>query len=749
MNLEQRIEKLLSGMSLEEKVLQLTMKDLGALEYDETGDISEESLNKVFEGKSCGVLQCPFANTSHEDIARRISAAQNYLKHKTSSGIPAIPVTEGLHGLLVENSTVFPQAISLGSSWNPQLIEKMGQVIAAESTACGIKQLLSPVFDVIRDARWGRVEECYSEDSYLTTELSSAFVVGAQGDPMQTRDKIDADHVACTAKHFVGYSQPQRGINLGPITMGERELRSTFFEPFTKAVKESNIYSVMPSYSEIDGIPVHANPYLLRNVLRDEWGFDGYIISDYLGITMLKDFQHTASSNAEAARQSLLAGVDLEAPTFDAYKHIPELVKTGLLDESIIDESVRNILRVKLRCGLMDEDFVGLKPGVIRKPEHIELSRELSEDSIILLKNKANILPLDKNTLKKIAVIGPNADRVQFGDYSWTNNKEYGVTIFDALKNEFSESEVSLAAGCDIWRKSNVDIQQAAELAANSDIVVLALGGTSMPLGGVGWEVDDADNAPLCGEGYDRSELAPPGCQMELFNAVYSTGKPVVVIFMHGRPWAITKIAKKADAILEAWYPGEQGGQAIANILSGKVNPSGRLPVSIPHSVGQMPLFYNQKPSGNGYYQVPGSPDKPGRDYVFESPSALYPFEFGLSYTSFEYGTMEISKSSIPAKGTVKVTTTVRNTGTVAGKETVQLYVNDVTSSVTTPEKVLRGFKKIALVPGETVEVSFELGFKDFALWNSQMQQVVESGEFEIMIGRSSEDIINKSTIKI
>ncbi len=748
-NLENRISSLINLMSIEEKVLQLTMKDLSRLEISEDGEITQSSLEELFGGKSCGTLQCPLFNSNPKDVALRVAAAQKYLKHKTAHGIPGIPLTEGLHGLLIAGSTIFPQSIALGSSWNPALVHDMAEVIAKEASACGVKQLLSPVFDVIRDHRWGRVEECYSEDPYLTSEFGAAFVSGAQGPTSQTRNGLDDDHVACTAKHFIGYSMPLSGINLGPTLFGEREIRSTFLEPFEKAIKEANIYSVMPSYSEIDGEPVHASAFLLRDILRGELGFKGYTISDYLGLNMLIDFQKVAVDKKNAALQALTAGVDLEAPDFDTYKFIPELLESGKLSIEIIDEALANILRTKFKCGLFDRDFIGFKENIIRAEEHVDLSRKLAEESIVLLKNSNSILPLAENKFKRLAVIGPNADRVQFGDYCWTNNKKFGITVYEGLKSAYSKNaEIVTVPGCDIWRTINGNIGEAAEIAVDSDAVVLVLGGSSLPLGGVGWESDDPDNTPLCGEGYDRDNLTPPGCQMELFDAIYATGKPIIVVLLHGRPWAIPEIAEKADAIIEAWYPGEQGGNAIADIISGKINPSGRLAVSIPRSVGQMPLYYNRKPSGSGYYQEPGTKDKPGRDYVFETPAPLYPFGYGLSYTDFKYSEMKLSANKISANSELEVKVSVKNIGSRVGYETVQLYINDLISSVTTPVKVLRGFKKVKLAPGETTEVKFKLGFEDFALWNRQMQKIVEPGQFEIIIGRSAEDIVRKKIVE-
>jgi beta-glucosidase len=583
----------------------------------------------------------------------------------------------------------------------------------------------------------------------LTAEFGKAFIIGAQGPVSQSKVGLGAEQVACTAKHFIGYSLPQSGINLGPTLIGEREMRSTFLEPFSKAIKAANIYSVMPSYSEIDGEPVHASKFLLRDILRDELGFNGYTISDYLGISMLTDFQKVAADRKTAAYQSLIAGVDLEAPDFDTYTFIPELVKSGQLAMEIVDEAVANILRIKFQCGLFDNDFNKCKSSSVHTESSVALTRQLAEESIILLKNSNSTLPLSKTGLNKLAVIGPNADQVQFGDYCWTNNKKYGVTVFAGLKAAYSDSsEVVTTPGCDIWQQDSSNIEAAVRMGAAADKIVLVLGGSSLPLGGVGWEINDPNNTPICGEGYDRDKLTPPGRQMELFNAIYELGKPLIVVLLHGRPWAITEIAAKADAIIEAWYPGEQGGNAIADIITGKVNPSGRLAVSIPRSVGQMPLYYNRRPSGNGYYLEPGSKSKPGRDYVFESPYPLYPFGFGLSYTEFEYGKMILSKSNITLTEPLKVSITVKNIGSRTGSEVVQLYINDLVSSVTTPIKVLRAFSKVKLTPGQITDINFDLEFEDFALWNRQMKQVIEPGQFEIMIGRSAEEIVAQKTVE-
>lgn len=742
LDIEQRIDALLSRMTLEEKIEQLSMLSLNQLELDEQGEVSQNSLELLFKGKSIGCLESPFIE--HENIAKYSEAADKYLREHTRLGIPAIQIAECLHGQVALGATIFPQAIAQGSTWNPALVHKMGKIIAREASAAGVDQALSPLFDLARDPRYGRVEECYGEDAYLVSKMGSAYVKGAQGDPAVTLTHIPENHLLCTAKHFVAYSIPQSGINLAPAMVGERDLRSLHLPAFEAAVKEANIYSIMPGYHEVDGIPVHASSWLLNDILREEWGFEGYIFSDYTAIDMLHNFHHTAGSKKEAALQSIRAGVDLEAPSQYAYGELKELVESGELDLAFVDLSVKRVLRAKFKAGLFDRPYrvPTNRAAIIHTPEHVQHARTMAEESIVLLKNQNQLLPFNKDQLTSIAVIGPNADQVQFGDYSITKSNDYGITLLQGIRQLAGDKiKINYARGCGISDLDKSGFEEAVEAAKNSDVLVLAIGGTSLIYSGIGWGDQQSNERNTCGEGQDRTSIDPPGVQSDLIRAIEATGTPVVLVMIHGRPYSIPWEKEELPAIVEAWYPGEQGGHAIAAVLFGEVNPSGKLPVSVPRSAGHIQTIYNHKPSGRGYYHKRGTPEKPGRDYVFSTPDPLFCFGHGLSYTQFEYSNLEIETKEISAGQSPVISLQLKNTGDTRGKEVVQLYLNDKVSSVSTAVKMLKGFDKIELQPGESKRVEFTVDFEDLSLWNREMIKVVEPGIFEVMVGSSSEDI--------
>lgn len=729
-SIDERVEDLLGRMTLEEKIAQMNMNGMG--EYRQLPH-------------GAGVVESPFISV--QEIARMSSETKRYARENTRLGIPPIQIGECLHGQLAMGATIFPQAIAQGSTWNPALVERMASVIALEASASGVDQALSPLFDLAREPRYGRTEECYGEDPYLVARMGVAFVEGMQGKAEYTRvHGIAPGKLMCTAKHFAGYSVPAGGINLAPSSLGEREMRTLHLYPFEKVVKEANVCAVMPSYNEVDGMPAHSNRWLLTDVLRGEWGFSGYVFTDYGGLSQLHNFHHVAADASEAAVMGINAGVDLEAARPDAYARLSDLVKAGKVNEEHIDAAVRRILRAKFMAGLFDKPYPDPErlSEVVHRPEHVALALEVAQESAVLLKNDSALLPLDASKLKSIAVIGPNADQVQYGDYTYTRDNRSGVTILQGLRDRLgSRVQINYAKGCNITGSDRSGIAEAVEAASKSDVAVVVLGETSVILSGLGWGVGLGENEPrdpfVSGEGYDLTSLDPPGVQRELLQAVCATGKPVVLVMVHGRPWSIGWEKDHVPAILEAWYPGEQGGNAIAGILLGDVNPSGRLNCSVPRSVGHLPVTYDYKPSARGINREPGTPEKPGRDYVFSSPAPLFAFGHGLSYTTFEYNDLKIDNNA--SAKTVKVSVNVRNTGSRDGKEVVQLYVNDRVSSVTTPQKMLKGFDKIELKAGEQKTVTFDLPYDELALWNASMQRVVEPGEFAVMIGRSAEDI--------
>ncbi len=748
---EERVQDLLSRMTMEEKIGQLSMKSLKALELDNNNRVTDSSLVNLFAGESIGCLESPFVE--HDKVAIYSEAADHYLRTKTRLGIPAIQIAECLHGQMALGTTIFPQAIGLGCTWNPALIKQMASVIAEEASLSGVDQALSPLLDLARDPRYGRVEECYGEDPYLVKEMGVAYVTGMQGEPEVTRSHIPAGKLACTAKHFVAYSVPEAGINLAPSLVGERTLRELHFYPFEAVVRDANVYSVMPGYHEVDGVPVHASRWLLTDVLRKEWGFNGYIFSDYGAIGMLDNFHKTAHNKAESAYQAITAGVDLEAPGRYAYGELEGLVRSGKLPQAVVDTAVSNILRVKFKMGLFDRPY--RKPEALAKKVHkkesISLAQQIAEESIVLLKNSDNLLPLDKKKIKSVAVIGPNADKVQFGDYSITKNNDYGTTILEGIRSYVgNDLKVNYAEGCGITNLSKAGFEEAVRLVGESDVVVLVLGGTSVIYSGIGWGDPNSKEVNTCGEGYDRNELNFPGVQPELLDRITSLGKPVVLVMLNGRPYAIENEIAKVGAVLEAWYPGEKGGDAVARILFGEVNPSGRLSVSFPKTTGHIPVYANYKPSSRGYYNRRGTPEKPGRDYVFSSPDPLFCFGYGLSYTTFDYSDIHVNNYLNTGGDVVEVYCRIRNTGNRAGAEVVQLYVRDLVSSVTTPVKALKAFDKVFLQPGEEKQIKFQVNKNDLRLWNVSKQWVLEPGEFEVYLGASSEDIKlkNRFTVK-
>jgi beta-glucosidase len=734
----ERVKDLLSRMTLEEKIGQMTASDL------------DKPLNGNIAYGECA---SPFISVG--DIARQSVAAKKLVQQNSRLGIPIIQIGECLHGQLAAGATIFPQAINQGSTFNPALIKQMGSVIAYEATSSGVDQALSPLFDIIRDPRYGRVEECYSEDPYLVSVMGTAFVTGMQGDAAQSRIGIGPNKVMCTAKHFAAYSLTTAGLNLSPAEVGERELRSIILPPFKAAVQQANIYSVMPAYNEIDGIPAHANNFLLDHILRKEWGFKGYVFSDYEGLSMLYYFHKVAKDASAAAIMGMNAGVDLESPKADVYSHLIELVRSGAIKESQIDTAVARILTAKFKAGLFEKplpDTAQLSARV-HTPEHIALSRQIAEESIILLKNDKQLLPLNINNLKSLAVIGPNADQVQYGDYSPTRDNHSGTTVLQGIKEFVGDKvKVNYAKGCDLSSMDKSGFYQAITIAKQSDAVVVVLGTTSVIFSGVGWNGHAPENEPkdpfTCGEGYDVTDISPQGVQRDLLQELYKTGKPIILVLVHGRPWSISWEKENIPAIFEAWYPGEKGGRAIANILFGKVNPSGRLNVSIPQSTGHIPVYYNMVNSNKGFYHNPGTPDKPGQDYVFSSTAPLFPFGFGLSYTTFAYSNLKVSAGQFTANQKLEVTVDVKNTGAVTGKEVVQLYLGNKVNSVSTPVMALKGFDKIELQPGETKTVKFTITPDDIAIWNSNMQYVTEPGTFDVLIARSAVDVVLKKTIE-
>ena len=726
LNADARVRDLLGRMTIEEKIRQMSMYRISA--SLRKGRLSSKAMRQFLRGMGIGCVED--ARLDPKTSAEAANRVQKYLVEETRLGIPALVAGECIHGHLSFGATVFPQAIAQASTWNPELVRRMAEVVAKEARAVGVSQAMSPDLDLARDPRWGRVEETYGEDPYLTSRMGVAYIKGMQGEG----PTIDGEHLVCTAKHFAAHGSPEGGVNLGPVAGGPRDLRSIYLPPFKAAVMEAGVLSVMPAYSEYDGVPASASKLLLTRILREEWGFEGYTFCDYGAIKFLHTFHKTARSAEQAGKQALEAGMDCEAPEDYGFgERLLGLVRKGEVPVERIDRAVARILRVKFLAGLFENPYADVKRAVrvVHSAAHRKLARQMAREAIILLKNEDNLLPLDRN-IRMVAVIGPNADTAQLGGFTKPNT--VAVSPLQGIRKAVSKrTKVVYAAGCSLFGLSRDGFSAAAQAAKNADVAIVVIGGTSHSLGGVGWGTESG--AASCGEGFDRTELTPPGVQRDLVKAIHETGTPTVVILVHGRPYSIPWMTDHIPAIIETWYPGEEGGSALAEVLFGKVNPSGKLPVSVPRSVGHLPAFYNHKPSARGFYHKPGTPQSPGRDYVFSAPTPLFAFGHGLSYTTFRYMNLRVSPRKIRAGGRVRVRVDARNTGKVAGKEVVQLYLNDVVSSVTTPVKALRRFEKIELTPGERKSVSFLLTPEDLTLLDENMNWVVEPGEFEVMVG--------------
>lgn len=740
---EQRVEDLLPRMTLEEKIAQITTVWTRKNDVlDARGNFDPAKARKLYPAgighfarpndlRGLGnPVDHPFRD--ERQTVALVNAIQRYQMKETRLGIPTLFHEEGLHGYAARGATHFPQSIALASTWDPELLTRIFTVVAREIRARGVQLVLAPVVDVARDPRWGRIEETYGEDPYLVSELGVAAVRGFQGDTLP----LAKDRVFATLKHMTGHGQPEGGTNVGPASISERVLREIFFPPFEAAVRRGGVLSVMASYNEIDGVPSHANDWLLNQVLRKEMGFRGAVVSDYWGIDDLQRLHFVEPDLMRAAARALKAGVDFDLPDGSAYAKLPEALAAGLVTQAEIDEAVRRMLRLKFLAGSFENPYADAKyaEAITDNDEARALAEEAARRAVVLLKNDGT-LPLRADALKTLAVIGPNAAVTRLGGYS--NVPTRTISVLDGIraklgnrvrvvsaegvrltdKGDWYEDEVILADPAENRKR----IEEAVQVAQGADAIVLVIGGSSAT-SREGWATNhlgDATTLELVGE------------QNELARAMFALGKPVVVVLINGRPQAVAAVAAGANALIEGWYLGQEGGTAMADILFGDANPGGKLPVTIPRSVGQIPLTYNEKPSAH-------------RGYLFDSREPLFPFGFGLSYTTFEIGAPQLSATHIARDGSVTVSVNVRNIGNVAGDEVVQLYLRDVVSSVTRPLKELRGFKRVTLAPGASTTVTFTLDPDAFAFWDQNMKRVVEPGEFHIMVGPNSVDL--KST---
>lgn len=725
----QRVDDLMKRMTLEEKIAQI--RHLHSWDIFNEQTLDKEKLTAVVGETGYGFVEgFPLTGENCRSSMREI---QEYMLTRTRLGIPAFTVAESLHGSAHEGSTIFPQNIALGSTFNPALAYRRACMTADDLHAQGMRQVLAPCIDVVRDLRWGRVEESYGEDPYLCGIFAQSEVKGY----------LDSG-ISPMLKHYGPHGNPLGGLNLASVDCGLYDLHTVYLKPFEMVLRHLPVYAVMSTYNSWNRIPNSASRYLLTDILRDRWGFKGYVYSDWGAIEMLETFHHTAANKAEAATQALTAGLDVEASS-ECYPELFRLVKEGKLDESYIDTAVRRVLTAKFECGLFEDPY-GDKhaaSGEMHSLRSVELSRQIAEESIVLLKNEDNLLPLDMNKLTSIAVLGPNADQVQFGDYTWSRDNKDGITPLQGIKALAGEKvRINYAVGCSMMSRDTTGIGEAVEAALKSDVAVIFCGSSSASL------ARDYTRTN-CGEGFDLSDLSLTGAQSDLIQAVYATGKPVILVLVSGKPFAISWEKEHIPAIVAQWYGGEQEGHAIADVLFGKVNPSGHLTYSFPQSVGHLPVYYNHLPSDKGFYKRPGSYEQSGRDYVFSSPEPLWAFGHGLSYTTFSFDKMECNKNVYASGDTIEVKVQVRNTGQRTGKEVVQLYVRDLVSSVVTPVKQLKAFAKPELKPGEQKEVTLRVPVSELCLIDKDGNPFLESGEFEIQVGNASDCILQKQVISV
>ncbi|TDX01311.1 glycoside hydrolase family 3 N-terminal domain-containing protein [Dinghuibacter silviterrae] len=724
----QRVKDLLSRMTVEEKVAQLRSTWSAHPRINEALLNNPRVMDSLF-GQGIGMINPDFDNTPEQTVRFR-NAINTYLRTKTRLGIPAIFLDEAHHGLLALRTDVFPTSIGLGCSWDTLLVQRVYDYVGRQVAGRGANMVLAPVVDVTRDPRWGRVGETFGEDPYLCGLMGSAVVRGFQG---SSDGSIAPGHVATTLKHFTGHGQPEGGVNQGPADYPVRVLRTFHMEPFRLAIGRAHPAGIMAAYVEVDGVPCHANSWLLKDVLRKEWGFGGVVVSDWWGIDQLYQKHLVAPDRPEAARMAFEGGVTVDLPMGTNYARLAGVAPQDL------DEAVGYVLALKFKLGLFDHSITLSMDDVnaaIGRPEGSALALKAAEESMVLLKNDNGLLPLASGRYKKIAVIGPCAATNYTGDYSGA--PAHNVSLLDGIRHRYGQ--VSYAKGVDLSLNGDtlslnnfqyIDtlvlpshehnyamIDSAVAVAREADLVICAVGENEQ-------FTREAEEPHHYG---DASTLGLPSDQDSLVRALEATGKPVVLYLAHGRPRSIGAIAAGAGAVLDGWFTGEEAGDAAAAILFGDVNPSGKLTISIPRSVGQLPVYYNHKPSAQFM------------PYVTESNKPLYPFGYGLSYTTFRYSAPRLSSAAMSRNGSVQVSVDVTNAGAVPGDEVVQLYIHQKVSSVTRPVRELKDFSRIHLEPGQTQTVTFTVDATKLAYWNKDMHYAVDAGAFQIMVGASSVD---------
>ena len=697
--IEKRIDALLRQMTLEEKLGQLQQ-----LDGEANGNFRPEHLELIRKGLLGSTLNVRGSQRTNQ--LQRVAIQESRLK------IPLLFGFDTIHGY----RTIFPIPLAEGSSWDPSLAERSAGIAASESYAAGVRWTFAPMVDIARDPRWGRITEGAGEDPFLGAAFASARVRGFQGDDYSLPGKI----LAC-AKHFVAYGAAEGGRDYNTTDMSEQTLRTIYFPPF-KAAVDAGVGTLMSAFNDLNGVPSSANPFTLTHVLRGEWKFDGFVVSDYTSVTELIN-HGLAANEADAARAALNAGVDMEMVGRLFNKHGAELLKQGKLTQSTIDEAVRRILRIKFRLGLFDNPYTdeSRESNAFLTVESRAVAREIAGRSMVLLKNDRNTLPLSKS-LRSIAIIGPLADdkRAPLGWWSGDGRAEDTVTPLAGIRAKVSsQTQVSYVKGCEIEGGTTDGFAPAIAAARNADVAIVFVG----------------EAKEMVGEAASRSSLDLPGHQMELVRAIHATGKPTIVVLVNGRPLTIGWIAENVPAILESWMGGTESGNAIADILFGDVNPGAKLPVTFPRSVGQVPIYYNHMNTGR-----PPDPNNRYNSKYQDVPwTPLFPFGYGLSYAQFKLSNLQLSAQQIRPDGRVTVSVDVENVGSRAGDEVVQLYIRDIASSVTRPVKELRGFRRINLPPGEKRRVEFTLTSQELGFYNRDMKFVVEPGDFKVFVGTSSE----------
>lgn len=733
--LHRRVDDLLQRMTLEEKIGQMNMPCSYLDVFGRTHEESQEFAREFTQGnaqRSMGPGGGFFTLANHvltegtRQQAAFFNALQKVATQETRLKIPLLQTEEGTHGLMCADATIFPEGLAIGSSWNPDLVEKIYEIAAREARAVGIHQLFTLVIEPIRDPRLGRNQEAYSEDPYLISRMAKRIVRAIQGDDLTAPDKCVAGFC-----HYPGQSQPVSGLERGAMEISEWTLRRVFLPPWEAAIKEGGALGVMATYPAIDGMATHASSHILTSILRHEFGFEGLVLCEGGGLSTLV-YEGLAQDQQQAGILALQAGVDVGISYEAAYQEpLKASVEKGLVSQDLLDRAVRRILRQKFRLGLFERPLVDVEraEGIVHAQDHQEVAYRAAREGIVLLKNEDQLLPLSKD-VRSIAVIGPNADHEKnlLGDYTSINVTQDIVTILEGIRSKLGPStSIRYVQGCDVVGNDLNEIEQARQAAAQADVAIVVVGENE-------WRTPGGKGT--VGEGYDAATLELTGMQQELVQTVYATGTPTVVVLVNGRPLAIRWIAEHVPAIVEAWCPGEKGGAAVADVLFGDYNPSGRLPITIPRHVGQLPVYYNYPPSKKYWLE-----NAWGRPYVDMDPTPLYCFGHGLSYTTFEYSNLRISPKQTGPGGKTHVHVTVTNTGKRAGADVVQLYLNDPISTVSTPVKELRGFEKVWLKPGESTDVHFELGPGDLSLVNRYLERVVEPGEFKVLIGHSSDKI--------